>query len=259
MKNIKETKEKIIKELKNFCFSNGFKEVVFGLSGGLDSALVLTLSAQALGPQNVHGIMMKTKYTSNTSLLLVKEIAYLNKVDYQEIDIQKLVDNFSSTLPFEMKNEVTDQNIQARIRTIIGMAYSNEKGWLLLSCGNKSESAMGYCTLYGADMAGSLAPIGDLYKTDIYQMATLFNQEGNFFIPKEIITRPPSAELKPNQKDTDSLPPYNVLDRILKNHIFDNKPVLKEEENLVSEIKKRYQKNAFKRLQMPPCIKIYEP
>lgn len=255
---MKKTKEKIILELKKFCDKNGFKDVVFGLSGGLDSALVLALSVQALGAQHVHGIMMKTKYTSQKSLNLAKEIALLNKVDYQEIDIQELVDNFSSILPFELKNEVTEQNIQARIRTVIGMAYANEKGWMLLSCGNKSEAAMGYCTLYGADMAGSLAPIGDLYKTDIYKLADLINHEKEVIIPQEIINRPPSAELKTNQKDTDSLPEYDVLDHILKDHIFDNQPVLKEEEKLVSEIKSRYKKNAFKREQMPPVIKIYE-
>lgn len=251
-------KEKLVKELKSFCNQNGFTDVVFGLSGGIDSALVLTLSVEALGANHVHAIMMKTKYTSHESLCLAKEIADTNNVDYQEIDIQLLVDNFLKTLPFDAKNNVTEQNIQARIRTIIGMAYSNEKGWMLLSCGNKSESAMGYCTLYGADMSGSLAPIGDLYKTDIYQLARLYNKEGKFLIPEKIINRPPSAELKNNQKDTDSLPPYDVLDTILKNHIFSNKPIQKDEEKLVNNLIKRYHKNAFKRAQMPPVIKIYD-
>ena len=251
-------KEKIVTNLKKFCDKNGFTDVVFGLSGGIDSALVLTLCAEALEPQHVHAIMMKTKYTSPDSIFLAKEIAHINNVDYQEINIQPLVDNFLKTLPFDIQNNTTEENIQARIRTVIGMAFSNEKGWMLLSCGNKSESAMGYCTLYGADMSGSLAPIGDLYKTDIYKLANLYNEEGKFLIPQKIINRPPSAELKPNQKDTDSLPPYDILDRILKDHIFGNKKVKKIESYLVQNIKCQYQKTAFKRNQMPPVIQIYE-
>ena len=254
---MRKIKEKIVNDLKNFCHKNGFTDVVFGLSGGIDSALVLTLCAEALGPQHVHAIMMKTKYTSTESILLAKEIAHTNNVDYQEINIQSLVDNFLKTLPFDIQNNITEENIQARIRTVIGMAFSNEKGWMLLSCGNKSESTMGYCTLYGADMSGSLAPIGDLYKTDIYELADLYNKEGKFLIPQQIINRPPSAEIKPNQKDTDSLPPYPLLDRILKDHVFGNKPVKKEEMPLVQAIKDRYQKTAFKRSQMPPVIPIY--
>ena len=254
---MKKIKDKIVNDLKKFCRNNGFTDVVFGLSGGIDSALVLTICAEALGPQHVHGIMMKTKYTSTESILLAKEITHINGVNYQEIDIQPLVDNFLKALSFDIQNNITEENIQARIRTVIGMAFSNEKGWMLLSCGNKSESAMGYCTLYGADMSGSLAPIGDLYKTDVYQLAHLYNEEGKFLIPKEIINRTPSAELNFNQKDTDSLPPYPLLDRILKDHVFGNKPVKKEEMTLVQAIKDRYQKTAFKRKQMPPVIKIY--
>lgn len=254
---MRKIKEKIVNDLKNFCHNNGFTDVVFGLSGGIDSALVLTLCAEALGPQHVHAVMMKTKYTSKESLYLAQKISNLNAVDYQEIDIQPLVDNFLKTLPFNIQNNIAEENIQARIRTVIGMAFSNEKCWMLLSCGNKSESAMGYCTLYGADMSGSLAPIGDLYKTDVYQLAHLYNEEGKFLIPKEIINRTPSAELNFNQKDTDSLPPYPLLDRILKDHIFEDKPVKKEEISLVQKIKSQYQKTAFKRDQMPPIIKIY--
>lgn len=253
MKNIK---EKIVNELKSFCDKNGFKEVVFGLSGGIDSALVLTIACEALGSKNIHALMMKTKYTSKESLQLAKKIATLNKVDYHIIDIQPLVDSSKKSVDFKINNNVTEQNIQARIRTVIAMMYSNDYGWALLSCGNKSESAMGYCTLYGADTAGALAPIGDVYKTQVYELAKLYNQEKKFLIPNEIINRAPSAELANNQKDTDSLPPYEILDRILSDHIFDNKPVLKSEEKLVSEIKTRYQKNAFKRMQMPPVIKI---
>lgn len=254
---MKQIKQKLVSELKNFCNQNGFKDVVFGLSGGIDSALVLIIACEALGPQHVHGIMMKTKYTTNKSLYLAKEIATLNQIDYHEIDIQSLVDNFLNTLPFKPKNDVTKENIQARIRTVIGMSFSNEKGWMLLSCGNKSESAMGYCTLYGADTTGALAPIGDLYKTDVYKLAHLYNKEGKFLIPQEIINRAPSAELKTNQKDSDSLPDYETLDTILKNHIFGKKHIPQNKEILTNEILNRYNKNKFKRSQMPPSIQIY--
>ena len=255
---MRKIKEKIVSNLKSFFDKNGFTDVVFGLSGGVDSALVLTLCAEALEPQHVHAIMMKTKYTLPESIFLAKEITRINHVDYQEINIQPLVDNFLKALPFDIQNNTTEENIQARIRTVIGMAFSNEKGWMLLSCGNKSESAMGYCTLYGADMSGALAPIGDLYKTDVYKLANLYNKDGKFLIPQQIIDRPPSAELKPNQKDTDSLPPYEILDRILKDHIFRNKKAKKEDAILVQSIKEQYQKTEFKRNQMPPVIQIYE-
>lgn len=246
-------KRLIVNQLKSYCQNNNFSDVILGLSGGIDSALVLSLACESMGANHVHTIMMKTKYTSQKSIDLAQKIANLNHVNFQIIDIQPLVDNFLTSIPFQIKNNITEQNIQARVRGIIAMAYSNEYNYLLLACSNKSETAMGYCTLYG-DTCGGICPIGDLFKTEVYEMAKLYNQEGIFIIPEEIISREPSAELTFNQKDSNFLPPYEILDRILKNHIFDNQTILKNEENLVQRIKKQYEKHAFKREQMPLTI-----
>ena len=248
-------KNKIIIGIKNYCKENNFQDVVIGLSGGIDSALVLVLCCEALGSKHVHTLMMKTKYTSTQSIELAQKIANLNHVDHKEIDINPILETYLKTLPFETQNPITEQNLQARIRGVISMAYSNEKNWLLIACSNKSESAMGYCTLYG-DTCGALCPIGDLYKTEVYQLAHLYNKEGKFVIPEEIISREPSAELCENQKDSDSLPPYPVLDNILKNYIFDNKIPNDEENKIVQKIKNQYNKTAFKRIQMPPVIPV---
>ena len=252
---VNEIKEKLVQGLQNYCNENHFQDVIIGLSGGLDSALVLAIACEALGPQHVHTLMMKTKYTSLESVNLAQQIANLNRVDHKTIDIQELVDNFLKTVDFKSKNPITEQNIQARIRGNILMMYSNEKNYLLLACGNKSEIAMGYCTLYG-DTCGGLLPIGDIYKTTAYELANLFNQEGKFLIPTEIVKRKPSAELATNQYDTDSLPPYEVLDEILKSYIYDTKKTTQNDIELVCSIQKRYAKNKVKRLQLPPILSL---
>ncbi len=137
------------------------------------------------------------------------------------------------------------------------MTYSNDNRWLLLSCGNKSEAAMGYCTLYG-DTCGGISPIGDVFKTDVYKLAHLYNQKGIFFVPQGIIDRPPTAELAPDQKDTDSLPPYSILDLILKDYIFGKMPVPEEKRQEIRAIQHRYKAMAFKRAQSPQVIPIRE-
>ena len=245
-------KNQIVTELKNYCQKHGFKDVVIGLSGGLDSAVVLALSCEALGSDHVHTIMMKTKYTSDNSINLAQEAADVNNVEHRVLDIQNSVDAIMSTLDFDSKVPVTEQNIQARVRGVISMAYSNEKGWFLLSCGNKSELAMGYCTLYG-DMCGGLSPIGDVYKTEAYDIANLCNQEGKVFVPQGIIDRTPTAELAPNQKDTDSLPPYEVLDKILQNNIYGNEA---PKTDIEIDIKRKFDNSFFKRLQSAPSIEV---
>ncbi|MBQ9089519.1 MAG: NAD(+) synthase [Alphaproteobacteria bacterium] len=248
-------KQKLVTQLKQYCQKNGFQDVVLGLSGGLDSAVVLALACEALGSHHVHTLMMTTKYTSLKSIELAQEAATLNHVSHQVINIQPTVDNLMKTLPFSPQNPVVEQNIQARARGVVAMAYSNEYNWLLLACGNKSELSVGYCTLYG-DMCGGLAPIGDIYKTDVYKLAEYFNHEGRFFIPNGIIQRPPTAELANEQKDTDSLPPYPILDNILKNYLSDDKIVPDDIKNQVELIRQRYQKSAFKRLQSSQIIHI---
>lgn len=248
MKDIKKVKENLVADLREFVQSRNFSDVVFGLSGGIDSALVAALSADALGADHVHTFMMATKNTSGLSINLAKQLANNLCIHHQFIDIQPRVDCALKTLPFTPKRKITTENIQARIRGDICMTYSNEYNWMVLSCGNKSEAAMGYCTLYG-DTCGAVMPIGDLYKTEVYQMAELYPQ-----IPGAIIQRAPTAELSPNQRDTDSLPEYSVLDTILQK-IDAGKS---DEDERMANIRKQYNAMAFKRIQMAPAIKVRE-
>lgn len=253
--NINQIKDKIVLGIQNYCKNNHFQDVILGLSGGLDSALVLALACEALGNHHVHTLMMKTKYTSIKSIQLAQKIAAINHVEHKVLDIQPLVELTLNTFDFKPQNPLTEQNIQARIRGNILMAYSNEKKYLPLACSNKSEISLGYCTLYG-DTCGGLAPIGDVYKTTVYQLAALYNQKNKYPIPEEIINRIPTAELALNQKDTDSLPPYEVLDDILKKYIYNNNPIPKDKKDFIESIKKQYEKNSFKRQQLPPIILI---
>lgn len=254
--------EKLKSGLQNFCRENGFADVVLGLSGGLDSAVCAVLAADALGGANVHTLMMKTKHTSDLSLKIAREIAELNKIDYLETDIQPAIDSQQSFLQNifgqEPKNIVIE-NLQARERGKTLMAYSNQFGSLVLSCGNKSEIAMGYCTLYG-DTCGGLAPIAGLYKSEIFDLAKWRNSL-NRVLPAEVISRAPSAELAPGQRDEDSLPPYTLLDKILRLYVDENRslPEIAAEgyDAVTAEwIVRRYQSQAFKRHQLPPALKI---
>ena len=245
---IVKVKANLVKDLREFVQSRKFSDVVFGLSGGMDSALVLALAAEALGPQHVHTFMMATKNTSGLSIELAKQLSYNIGNPHQFIDIQPRVDCALKTLPFVPQCRTTVENIQARIRGDICMTFSNEFNWMVLGCGNKSEAAMGYCTLYG-DTCGAVMPIGDLYKTEVYKMAELYPA-----IPQGIITRAPSAELSPNQRDSDSLPEYAVLDPILQKI---ESGALDENEQM-AEIRRKYKAMAFKRDQMPPVLKTRE-
>lgn len=248
MKDIKKIKENLVYDLRDFVQLRKFSDVVFGLSGGMDSALVLALAAEALGPQHVHTFMMATKNTSGLSIELAKQLSYNIGNPHQFIDIQPRVDCALKTLPFVPQRRTTVENIQARIRGDICMTFSNEYNWMVLSCGNKSEAAMGYCTLYG-DTCGAVMPIGDLYKTEVYKMAELYPA-----IPQGIITRAPSAELSPNQRDSDSLPEYAVLDPILQKI----ESGVADENEQMAEIRRKYKAMSFKRDQMPPVLKTRE-
>ena len=248
MKDIKKIKENLVYDLRDFVQSRKFSDVVFGLSGGMDSALVLALAAEALGPQHVHTFMMATKNTSAMSVYLAKQMAYNIGNPHQFIDIQPRVDCALKTLPFVPQRRTTVENIQARIRGDICMTFSNEFNWMVLGCGNKSEAAMGYCTLYG-DTCGAVMPLGDLYKTEVYKMAELYPA-----IPQAIIIRAPSAELSPNQYDSDSLPEYAVLDPILQKI----ESGVADENEQMAEIRRKYKAMSFKRDQMPPVLKVRE-
>ena len=237
---------------------NGFNKVILGLSGGLDSAIVSVLASDVLGGENVKSIMMKTKYTSDLSLKIAREIAELNNLDYQEIDIDELVENETKLLKQSFNQDVKPiviENLQARIRGQLLMAYSNQFGGMVLACGNKSEALTGYCTLYG-DTCGGIMPIGNVYKSDIFKLAKWRNTLGKA-LPVEVIERAPSAELAFNQKDENSLPPYEILDAILRELVDNKKEISEIEEFDTKTIEKVYnlvKKSEFKRLQMAKAL-----
>jgi NAD+ synthetase len=204
--------------LRDYVRKCGFRGVVLGLSGGIDSAVVATLAADALGPPNVLGIAMPSRYSSDHSLSDARLLADNLGIQYRVVPIEPMHAAFENTLASMLVGEAGDlaaENIQARVRGTIVMASSNAEGHLALATGNKSELSTGYCTLYG-DMAGGLAPIGDVLKTTVYKLAYRLNDEAGFDrIPTGSLTKPPSAELKPGQVDQDKLPPYDLLDEIL--------------------------------------------
>ncbi len=248
--------------LKSYCDQNGFKKVILGLSGGLDSAVCAVLAADVLGGKNVTAVMMKTRFTSDLSLKIAHGIAILNKLDYHEIDIDPFFEKEVELLKDAFKEDVkgiTQENLQARIRGQILMAWSNQFGGLVLACGNKSEALTGYCTLYG-DTCGGLAPIGNVYKTTIFELAKWRNTVSKV-LPQDVITRAPSAELAEGQKDENSLPPYAVLDPILK-ELFDNKQSVEQtvskgyDKATVERVRNLITRSAFKRKQMAEMIEV---
>lgn len=248
--------------LSEYVSKNNFKGGLVGLSGGIDSALVLALAVDALGAENVHAVMMPSEYTSQMSLDDAELIAKNLNVKYSVIKIDSLVSEFENALSplFDgLAKDTTEENIQARIRGVLLMAISNKYGNMVISTGNKSEMAVGYATLYG-DMAGGFAPLKDVPKMLVYELSRYRNTISQD-IPERIIERPPSAELAPDQIDQDSLPPYDILDEILK--LFIEQDVSREEiiergfdEAVVARVIKMVFRNEYKRRQAPPGIKI---
>ena len=248
---------------RDYVFKSGFRKVVVGLSGGIDSSVVASIAVAAVGQENVLGVSMPGPYSSEGSRSDSRQLAKNLGIEFLTLPISEVFNSYRAALsePFQGRPEdVTEENLQARIRGNFLMALSNKFGSMVLSTGNKSEMAVGYCTLYG-DMAGGLALLSDVPKTMVYALAELINQ-GREVIPGASIEKPPSAELRPNQKDQDSLPPYDVLDRILKAYIEDvNSP--KEISarygyhlELVRSIAVRVDRNEYKRRQAPPGLKI---
>ncbi|MAT50994.1 MAG: NAD+ synthase [Porticoccaceae bacterium] len=215
--------EALVLGVRDYVNKNGFKGVVLGLSGGIDSALTLAVAADALGPDRVEAVMMPFRYTSQLSRDDAADQANRLGVKYQSISIESIYNAFMAALETEFDGlalDKTEENIQARARGVLLMAISNKKGYLVLTTGNKSEMAVGYCTLYG-DMAGGFDVLKDVPKTLVFELSRYRNSLSPV-IPETVITRPPSAELAPDQKDEDSLPPYPVLDRILELYIEDD-------------------------------------
>ena len=241
----------------------GFEKAIVGLSGGIDSSLVATIAADALGPENVMGVSMPGPYSSSGSIRDAQRLADNLKIDLRVIPINSIFESYLTTLDSafgEVPRDVTEENIQARIRGNILMALSNKLGSLVLSTGNKSELAVGYCTLYG-DMAGGLAVIGDVPKMMVYDLARYANRQ-NERIPAACLVKPPSAELRPNQTDQDTLPAYDVLDVILKAFIEDSlcgQDIVQKyhfDPELVRQTICRVNAAEYKRQQAAPALKV---
>ena len=252
----------LVTGIRDYFTKSGLKSAIIGLSGGIDSAICLCLAAEAIGSQNLRAILMPSRYSSAHSVTDAVKLAGNLDVHYDIISIENLFSAYENELALlfaGMLRDVTEENIQARVRATILMAVSNKFGSILLNTSNKSEAAVGYGTLYG-DMAGGLSVIGDVYKTDIYRLAAYINREREV-IPGNIITKLPSAELRPDQYDTDSLPDYNILDSILYEYIELQKP----EERIVSDgfdrvtvskVIRMINFNEYKRYQAPPVLRI---
>jgi NAD+ synthetase len=248
--------------VRDYVAKCNFKSVVLGLSGGIDSALVAVIAAEALGPKNVWGISLPSKHSSEHSLADARRLAEKLGLRYDVVPIREPVheiENVLGGLFLDRQPDATEENIQSRVRGLLLMALSNKFGPLVLTTGNKSELAVGYCTLYG-DMCGALAVIADVLKTEIYTLAEWVNRHGEI-IPWNTIRKPPSAELRPGQTDQDSLPPYDVLDRILRHYVVhesDPKMLLGEgiPADVVRDVLNKITFSEYKRRQAAPGLKV---
>ena len=243
---------------------NGFERVVIGLSGGIDSSLTVCIAADALGPDKVTGVMMPSRYTADISETDAGRLAENLGINYLVIPIEEIFRAYLDTLAEVFAGEeegVTEENLQARTRGNLLMALSNKFGWMVLTTGNKSEMSVGYATLYG-DMAGGFAAIKDVPKTLVYELSRWRNERADGpVIPERVLTRPPSAELRADQKDSDSLPPYEVLDPVLEAYVeqdvgLEGIVALGYEESLVREVIEMVDSNEYKRRQAPPGVRI---
>lgn len=252
----------LIYGLKDYCDKLGFKKLLIGLSGGIDSAIVTYIAVKAIGADNVHVMLMPSKYSSQGSLTDSEKLISNLGISSSNISIQNVVDETLKKLTYSFNSVlkgITEENLQSRIRGLYLMAFSNNNNYLLLTTGNKSEMATGYCTLYG-DMCGGLAVIADVYKTDIYRITNYINRDSEI-IPQEIIDKPPSAELKPNQTDQDTLPPYELLDNILKMYLEENKESVEiskiiGDREIVDKVLRMVDLSEFKRKQSAPALRV---
>ncbi|WP_299876339.1 NAD+ synthase [uncultured Cocleimonas sp.] len=270
--NLKNIYDALVLGVKDYVDKNGFPGIILGLSGGIDSALTMAIAVDALGAENVEAIMMPFRYTADISKYDAAQQAKTQSVKYREIPIENIFESFMTALSAEfegLERDVTEENIQARSRGVLLMAMSNKLGKMLLATGNKSEMAVGYATLYG-DMAGGYAPLKDVFKTTVYDLARFRNEIGDGtvenpkykeIIPDRVITRPPSAELAPDQVDEDSLPPYDILDAVLRMFIEEFQSVEDivaqgYDAEMVERVANMVLLNEYKRRQSAPGIRI---
>jgi NAD+ synthase (glutamine-hydrolysing) len=261
---LEEIMKALVLGIRDYFRKNGFKKAVIGLSGGIDSSLTAVLATKALGVENVIGVSMPSKITSKESIEDAELLARNLGIELKVVPIDGIVDAYLRALSKEFEGlpeNVTEENIQARIRGNLLMAFSNKFGYLVISTGNKSEMAVGYTTLYG-DMAGGLAAISDVPKTMVYELANYINKkEGKELIPKRVIEKEPSAELRVGQRDIDALPPYEILDPILYAYIEENKSkkeiiAMGFDDKVVEEVIWKVDHSEYKRKQAPIGIKV---
>ncbi len=261
---VHEVYEALVVGTRDYVRKNGFSDVVIGLSGGIDSSLVAAVAADALGPEHVTGVMMPSRYSSEGSVADSERLAANLGIRTITVPIEAahgaLLDMLAE--PFAGREpDLAEENLQARIRGVVLMALSNKFGWLVLTTGNKSEMAVGYATLYG-DMAGGFAVIKDVPKTLVYALCRDRNERaGRALIPTEVLEKPPSAELRPDQLDSDSLPPYEVLDPIIEGYVEDDKSVAELEAaghdgDTVRRVARLIDRNEYKRRQAPPGVRV---
>jgi NAD+ synthase (glutamine-hydrolysing) len=252
----------LIMGVRDYFNKLGFRKAILGLSGGIDSAVTLVIACQALGAENITVLLMPSQYSSDHSVKDAVKLAGTLGVSYKILPIKNTFDAYLDALQpvfGDLPHDIAEENIQSRIRGTFLMAYSNKFGNILLNTSNKSEAAVGYGTLYG-DMAGGLSVLGDVYKTDVYKIAHFINSDREI-IPMNTILKPPSAELKPNQQDTDSLPDYEILDKILHAYIEQQKPIeeiIREGNDpaLTEQVIRKVNTNEYKRYQTPPILRI---
>jgi len=262
--SLEEIYKSLVTGTHDYICKNGFSQAVVGLSGGIDSSLTAKIACDAIGNENVVGASMPSRYSSKETQDDARRVAENLGMRFITIPIDRILSSYCASLADEfkgLKEDITEENLQARIRGNILMALSNKFGWLVMTTGNKSEISMGYCTLYG-DMAGGFAVIKDVPKTLVYKLVDFVNKKDACeIIPGSVIKRPPTAELKPNQKDEDSLPPYTVLDPILKLYIEEDVSIgeiIKEgfDRKMVKDVVNKVDQNEYKRRQAPPGVKI---
>lgn len=260
--DIEQIHQGLLLGIKDYFTKSGFSRAILGLSGGIDSAVVCALAAEALGPENVMGVLLPSKYSTDHSIKDAEDLVKNLGCKSETIAIKDITDAFETALHPQFQGlpfNIAEENIQARTRAVLLMAMSNKFGYILLNTSNKSEAAVGYGTLYG-DMCGGISVLGDVFKTQVFQLARYINRKREI-IPENTIVKPPSAELRPDQKDSDSLPDYDILDKILKEYV-ENRCSSKEiiqmgyDEQLVRRVLRLVNISEHKRYQTPPILRV---